>query len=159
MLYIGRNNQQLGPFSEDEVRQKLAAGELSLTDLAWREGMANWQPVASALGIVPAVPPPMLSAIPQPYVAPRPTSALAIWSFALGLASFGFYFLTAIPAIVCGHLALAQIRRSGGRLGGEGLAITGLIFGYFFVAILVVILLFFFAMLAITAGIAAGHSP
>jgi hypothetical protein len=35
-----------------------------------------------------------------------------------------------VAAIVFGHLALSEIRRSAGRLKGEGLAIAGLVLGY-----------------------------
>jgi hypothetical protein len=33
-------------------------------------------------------------------------------------------------AVVFGHVALGQIERSQGRLGGRGLAIAGLVLGY-----------------------------
>jgi competence protein ComGC len=38
--------------------------------------------------------------------------------------------LFAIPAIICGHLAYSRVRRSGGVLKGEGMALGGLITGY-----------------------------
>ncbi len=41
-----------------------------------------------------------------------------------------FFILTAIPAVICGHLALSRIKRSGGMLAGNGLAIGGLVAGY-----------------------------
>lgn len=49
---------------------------------------------------------------------------LAILSFFCGA------FLTAIPAIVCGHVAWLAIKKSGGALHGKGIAIAGLILGY-----------------------------
>jgi len=42
----------------------------------------------------------------------------------------GCVFFTGIPGVICGHTALSRIRKSGGRLGGEGLAIAGLVTGY-----------------------------
>jgi len=36
----------------------------------------------------------------------------------------------AIPAVVCGHMAFGRIKRSNGLLGGEGMALAGLITGY-----------------------------
>jgi hypothetical protein len=56
------------------------------------------------------------------------TNGLAIASLACGLAQFMFGPLATIPAIVLGHLALHQIRRSGEQ--GAGLAIAGLILGW-----------------------------
>ena len=38
--------------------------------------------------------------------------------------------ITAIPAVICGHLALGKIKQSQGRLSGSGFAIAGLVTGY-----------------------------
>jgi hypothetical protein len=38
--------------------------------------------------------------------------------------------LTAIPAVICGHIALGKIKRSAGHQTGGGLAMGGLICGY-----------------------------
>ena len=45
--YYARGGEQRGPVSADEVKSKLASGELSPQDLVWSEGMGNWQPAAS----------------------------------------------------------------------------------------------------------------
>lgn len=52
-LLIHRNNQQSGPFTEGQVRQMLAEGSLQPGDMAWREGMAEWRPVAEVLAGAP----------------------------------------------------------------------------------------------------------
>ena len=59
------------------------------------------------------------------------TPPVAIWSLILAVLSFtcGWLF-TAIPAVICGHIARAKIRKSGGTLGGRGIATVGLILGY-----------------------------
>ena len=46
-----------------------------------------------------------------------------------------------IAAIVLGHLALSEIRKSAGRLKGEGIAIAGLVLGYIEIAGIPVILI------------------
>jgi len=56
------------------------------------------------------------------------TNGLAIASLACGLALFVFGPLTAIPAIVFGHMARHQIKRTGEQ--GAGLALAGLILGW-----------------------------
>jgi hypothetical protein len=56
------------------------------------------------------------------------TNGLAIASLACGLAQFAFGPLATIPAIVCGHLARSQIKRTGEQ--GAGLALAGLILGW-----------------------------
>lgn len=62
------------------------------------------------------------------------SNGLAIASLVCGLIG------VSIPAIVLGHIALSQIRSSGGRQGGRGMAIAGLVLGY--LALVVVILVF-----------------
>lgn len=56
------------------------------------------------------------------------TNGLAIAALVLGLVSFATCGLTAIPAIICGHLALGQIKRTGEQ--GQGMAMAGLIIGW-----------------------------
>lgn len=59
-----------------------------------------------------------------------PTAKLANWSLGLGIASAACCLTSAVPAIICGHYALAEIKRSKGTLGGQGFALTGMILGY-----------------------------
>jgi general secretion pathway protein G len=66
---------------------------------------------------------------PPPAVTPR-TSGLAIASLVLGILSFGFWIITGLPAVICGHLSLSKIKKAPQTLGGRGLAIAGLITGY-----------------------------
>jgi hypothetical protein len=51
-----------------------------------------------------------------------------------------FSALTGIPAVILGHLSKANIRKSGGRLGGDGMATAGLVTGYTSVALLPIVL-------------------
>ena len=63
------------------------------------------------------------------------TSGLAIWSLVLGILSLAcFTIFAAIPGVICGHKALSKIKRSGGALTGQGLAIAGLVTGYLGIA-------------------------
>src|SRR6266478_7040965 len=73
-------------------------------------------------------PPPPWPAVAQ--TVPR-TPPVAIWSLILAVLSFtcGWLF-TAIPAVICGHVARSKIRKSGGALRGQGIATAGLILGY-----------------------------
>jgi hypothetical protein len=63
---------------------------------------------------------------------PARTDGKAIASLCLGLASWIFClnFLTGIPAVLLGHRARANIKKSKGMLKGEGMALAGLILGY-----------------------------
>jgi uncharacterized membrane protein len=52
-IFISRNREQLGQFTEQEVRSGLVTGQFLGTDLAWKEGMAEWQ-LLSSFNLVPA---------------------------------------------------------------------------------------------------------
>jgi len=61
----------------------------------------------------------------------RTTSSLAIASLVSGILGWTLLpVLGTLVAIVTGHMARAEIRRSGGALEGDGLAIGGLILGW-----------------------------
>lgn len=51
--YYGKNGQQQGPVDLEQIRSLLASGQLSPTDLVWKEGMANW----TAIGQIPELTP------------------------------------------------------------------------------------------------------
>lgn len=46
-IHVNRAGQNLGTFTEDEIRDGLRSGRFAGTDLAWREGMTSWQPLSS----------------------------------------------------------------------------------------------------------------
>ena len=69
------------------------------------------------------------TAYPMPvYQPPVTTNSLARASLVLGVAEFFTMGLTAIPAIICGHMAKREMRQTGQR--GDGLATSGLVLGY-----------------------------
>ena len=77
----------------------------------------------------------------QTLPAQRKTPGLAIWSLVLGILGLTcFWILTAIPAVICGHVAYGRIRRSAGALTGEGLALGGIITGYIGIALSILVL-------------------
>lgn len=85
----------------------------------------------------------------QPYAAvpagPK-TNTLAIVSLVLA-------FFVSLGAVICGHLALSQIKKTGE--GGRGLAIAGLVLGYLGLVvglIATIIWIGFFALAASSGG-------
>jgi type II secretory pathway pseudopilin PulG len=97
-------------------------------------------PSASSAFLNPPVPgqyPPQAQYPPQgqqyrgQYQQPT-TDGGAVTSLVLGITSFVLClsFFTGIPAIIVGHISWSRIRRSAGRLKGEGMALAGLILGY-----------------------------
>jgi Domain of unknown function (DUF4190)/Domain of unknown function (DUF1707) len=75
--------------------------------------------------------PPALPARPT-FVRSTRTNGLAIASVVAGF--FWLWWLGSVVAVVLGHLALRQIAQTG--QSGRGLAITGLVLGYFGLAVL-----------------------
>jgi len=87
---------------------------------------------ASADGSAPRVDPQVAFGL-----APE-TSGKAIFSLVCG--SLFIIFPLSPAAVIFGHLSLSDIRRSGGRLTGRGLAITGIVLGYVGVALFLFII-------------------
>ena len=65
--------------------------------------------------------------MPQP-----PTSGVAVASLICGIAEFFTLGIAAVPAVILGHVARSNIKRTGER--GDGLAIAGLVLGYLGIA-------------------------
>ncbi len=121
---------------EYEARLDSALSARTYADLA---GVVADLPVAQ-----PAVPDPATAAM---VTTPARTNGLAIASLSCGLAQFAFGPLATIPAIVLGHMARGQIRRTGEQ--GAGLALAGLVLGWGAVILGVVIVV---VGLALAAG-------
>lgn len=85
-----------------------------------------------ALQMSPVVAPPaapLVSSPVQSLLEPPTTSGKAIASLICGICFI--VFPAAVAAIILGHLSLSEIRKSAGRLKGDGMAIAGLVLGYF----------------------------
>jgi type IV pilus assembly protein PilA len=84
---------------------------------------------------------PRPGAIPTSGISPSvSTDGKAVASLVLGILSLFFSIFTAIPAIILGHISYSEVKKSSGRLAGEGMALAGLILGYLGVAWLPIIL-------------------
>jgi hypothetical protein len=90
---------------------------------------------------------------PVAPVETRPTNALAIVALVAS-------FFVPIAGIVCGHLALSQIRRTGEQ--GHGMALAGTVIGYTLTGLVVLlafgyvlaIVVFFATVSSVTPGFA-----
>lgn len=45
LIHIARNHKPFGTFPEEEIREGIKSGRFVASDLAWREGMAEWKPL------------------------------------------------------------------------------------------------------------------
>ena len=79
-------------------------------------------------------------------------SQLAVASLVCGIVAWVLFpFIAAIAAIVTGHMARSEIARSGGVMGGKGMALAGLIMGYAQIALTAVAICFFILAIAIAS--------
>lgn len=83
-------------------------------------------------------PAPIQPAPVQPMVATKRDSGLAIASLVCGIAAWIIVpFIGAIAAVILGHLAKKEIRESGGTVGGDGMALAGLLMGYIQIGLII----------------------
>ena len=102
---------------------------------------------------------PSLPGPPQPWFLPR-SNGMATASLILGVTALVSDFccccclgpFASLLAIIFGHVALYQIRRSQGMEAGDGLAIAGLVTGYVGLLIQVFIAILYFIGLCIGAA-------
>jgi hypothetical protein len=97
----------------------------------------------SALTVDLRRPVPYQPQYPQQIAISSRTNSLAGVSLGFGIGQFMIPILGALIAVVCGHIARAQIRRNGEQ--GDGMAVAGLVLGYLGISI---------PLLLILAGIA-----
>jgi hypothetical protein len=128
MIHVNRGATSLGAFPEEEVREGLRTGRFVPTDIGWREGMANWQPLSQftefgAAG-APGAPPAQVSpAATSEAAAPR--SGLP-WEHRQERGFFNAFVETLVMVLTKPGEAFAVMKREGGL--GEPL-IYGLIGG------------------------------
>ncbi|MEC8826541.1 MAG: DUF4190 domain-containing protein [Verrucomicrobiota bacterium] len=77
---------------------------------------------------------------------------LAICGLAFGIIGAWFPPL-AIPAVICGHKALAKLKKFPQRYGGKGMAMAGVILGWLGVAIGIPAMIFLISMEVLTKDV------
>ncbi len=97
---------------------------------------------SGATNVPPVAPRPATSPGPaalHPTVQQEEMSGKAVASLVCGF--LFFFFPAAVAAIILGHISLADIRKSAGRLKGHGIAVGGLVLGYLGIVIIPLILI------------------
>jgi hypothetical protein len=158
--FYAQGTTQRGPVDLNFLLDALRSGTLNSNDLVWRDGMAQWTAAGQVPELAGAVQPPMqptgfgspsapamAPAMAQPFglpyypPAPSPHSGLATTSMVLGILGLCcFGFLTAIPALICGIIALNGMKRTGDARG-KGMAITGVVLGSVSLALTVLLVI------------------
>jgi hypothetical protein len=48
-IYLGRDGRQMGPYAWAQIAAMASAGQVRPGDLAWHDGMPDWQPATAVL--------------------------------------------------------------------------------------------------------------
>ena len=78
-IYILKNGQETGPFSEEATQTLLKEGTIYVNDLAWRPGMPTWEPLVRVL--YPAAPEASVACEPEPPCDPATPKQKAFLSY------------------------------------------------------------------------------
>jgi hypothetical protein len=165
--YYSKNGTQLGPIGTEDIQSKLASGEISQSDLAWKDGMADWLPAGQIPELRPVlqatspVAPVSSSPVASPYsppvappVAPvshigvplSPTCGKATTAMVLGICGLVFSFCCGPIGLVCGILAIVfgnqakqQIAQNPIWAADLGKAKSGVIMGWIAIALSIIV--------------------
>jgi hypothetical protein len=115
MIHVNRGATSLGAFSEEEVREGLRTGRFVLTDIGWREGMANWQPLSQfpELGAAPPAAPPAQTGASPTSEAAAPRSGLP-WEHRQERGFFNAFVETLVMVLTKPGEAFTIMKREGG---------------------------------------------
>jgi len=125
-----------GRLSKDEYDARLESA-LSARTYADLDQVVIDLPVTPATAMTPASKTGVVTPVAK-------TNGLAMASLACGIGQFAFGPLATIPAIVLGHMARSQIKRTGEQ--GAGLALAGLVLGWAAVILGIVLVVLGLAM-------------
>ena len=50
-LYLHQDGEQVGPYTEEQIISMVSSGELRRDDIIWHEGLSEWQPIHTAVGL------------------------------------------------------------------------------------------------------------
>lgn len=121
-IYILKNGQQLGPFNETEVRDKMNAGQFTPNDWGWYEGLTNWQPLSTLMAKLSQsnidTPPYRFALATISFIFAMITAALWIFLDVLFVATRGFRNIREFDGLII-FLVIACI----------AINIAGLVFG------------------------------
>ncbi len=92
----------------------------------------------------------------QPAQTKKEECTLALASVICGGLSFFFGIFTAIPAVICGHMALNELKRNPGKFDSSAktMSVVGLVLGYVFIGITVLAILVFVVIVVAAIGAA-----
>ncbi|MCU0790647.1 MAG: DUF4339 domain-containing protein [Nitratireductor sp.] len=72
-FHFSIDGKPVGPLDEQAIRQRIAGREITRETLAWRDGMAGWQPVGAIPELIQAYGDLLASQVRPPPLPGRPT--------------------------------------------------------------------------------------
>lgn len=102
-IFVMHDGQQFGPLSPEDVQSQIDAGNFSMADYGWTDGLDDWKPLGDVLPhqAQPVEQAKVATALPPPHqqqtttiTTPKPsavtgTSAKSIWRLIIGCLLFG----------------------------------------------------------------------
>ena len=129
---IGSDQKQYGSVTADDIRRWITDGRLNAQSLVREESDTEFRPLSAfpefadafvARAATPIMPPPL----PTTPTSPAKTSGVAITSLVLGILGVFTCGITALIGLIFGIIAMVKVKNSGGKLGGGGIALAGVI--------------------------------
>ncbi len=65
-FFVALNGQAAGPFNQMQIQQMMASGQIAAQTLVWKEGMADWAPIARVPELQAMVQTPRATPQPEP---------------------------------------------------------------------------------------------
>jgi hypothetical protein len=76
-MYLHRNGEQVGPFTQDQILSMITNGTLSRDDIVWHEGLTQWQPMHAVFSLShPIAPPPLPRQPPRAQLCNQPPEVI-----------------------------------------------------------------------------------
>jgi hypothetical protein len=139
---IGSDQKQYDSVTADNICRWVTDGRLNAQSLMREDSDTEFRPLSTfpefadalaAKAATSGVLPPLPSAIPP---IPAKTSGVAITSLVLGILGVFTCGITALIGLILGIIAMVKVKNSGGKLGGNGIALAGtIVSGIFLVMI------------------------
>jgi len=131
---LAADQKEYGPVSADQIRTWIAQGRANARTQLQAAGSAKWKPLAEfpefadalRAAASPAARRSSSAGVQRAAAAPK-TSGLAITSLVLGCLGLLTLGITSLVGLILGIIALVRIHKSGGQVGGKGMALAGTI--------------------------------
>lgn len=107
-IHINRSGQSLGQFEPHEVREGFKSGKFNASDLAWRDGMAEWRPLGSVIDEI--APDDGAASVP----APPPAQDGPAWEHREEKGALSALFETVRAVLLEPSATFATMRQTGG---------------------------------------------